>query len=112
MGFERCFVKDDQKRETEVVLTLSGRPKDLFSEKFIDFAKHSVVGFLAKEAQSGNDPDKLFERIEESISMPAEKAAMDLCMEILQKLVSDPERAHDICNHYAQTGELLEEIEL
>lgn len=112
MGFERRFVRDDLKREAEVVLTLSGRPKDLFSEKFIDFAKHSVVGFLAKEAQSGNDPDKIFERIEESISIPAEKAATDLCLRMLQKLCSDPERASNICNHYIKTGELLEEIEL
>jgi hypothetical protein len=112
MGFERRFVKDDPKRETEVVLTLSGRPKDLFSEKFIDFAKHSVVGFLAKEAQSGNDPDKIFERINESISIPVEKAATDLCLRMLQKLCSDPERARETCNHYIQTGELLEEIEL
>ena len=112
MGFERRFVKDDKKREAEVVLTLSGKPKDLFSEKFIDFAMHAVVGFLAKEAQSGNDPDKLFERIEESISRPAEKAAMDLCIKMLKKLISDPERAREFCEHYARTGELLEEIEL
>lgn len=112
MEFGRRFVKDDTKREAEVVLTLSGNPKDLFSEKLIDFAKHAVVGFVAKEAQSGNDPDKVFERIKESITIPVEKAATGLCLEILQKLVSDPALAREFCEHYIQTGEFLEEIEL
>lgn len=112
MGFDRSFVRDDEKRETLTTLTLSGRPQDLFSEKFIEFTKHAVVGFLAKEAQTSNDPDKIFERLDESVCEPAKKAATMLCHGILKSLVSDPRNARKFCEHYVRTGEFLEEIEL
>lgn len=112
MGFKRTSVVNDEKRENVVCLELSGEPQEIFSAEYVDFAKHCCVGLLAREADSGNDPDNLFAEIEKSITQPAKYAADVLCQRILKNLVQDPAGARKICEHYKRTGEIMEGVEL
>lgn len=112
MGFERTFLNDSDQGKSVNVLRLSGKPSEIFSEKFLDFAKHSSVSFLAKAAQENGDPDKLFENLENHVGEIAKEAAMKVAFKIVSDIASDPDKARKICNHYVNTGELLEEIEL
>lgn len=112
MGFERTFLNDSAQEKSVSVLRISGKPHEIFSEKFLDFAKHSSVAFLAKAAQTDEDPDKLFENIENHVGEIAKEAAMKIAFKIVTDIASDPDKARKICDHYVKTGELLEEIEL
>lgn len=67
MGFDRTFINDSAQGKSVTALRLSGKPHEIFSEKFLDFVKHSSVAFLAKAAQAKEDPDKLFENIENHV---------------------------------------------
>lgn len=112
MGFERTFLNDSAQGKSVNVLRISGKAHEIFSEKFLDFAKHSSVAILAKAVQTDQDPDKLFENIEKHVGEAAKEAAMKVAFKIVTDIAADPDKASKICDHYARTGELLEEIEL